>query len=675
MAPRSFVLFEKSRQARVARKVIGDSLGPMISLQGHCFRAVSADEDDETLKPWSAAKPLIPEGHVYRWVFDETGPRDQVKMQREAVREVGKLLKTAQTVYLATDDDAEGEWIGWSVLEHHGWSIKTHGDRVLRVPLLVVDETSVKAAFAGCFPSPRTYGRALAARTRAEADMSVGYTMTRLLTTRLRPANVRDGDAIRYGRVKSAVLGILCAREAAVQGHVEQLYYVVRADVAPVEGGGGAVLQYKPADPIFDLATAQEIGAAVAGQTARVNVTHGEKASRPPPFFSTQTMEREAARRFGWSAAHTAAVAQRISLEGLITYPRTNGDALDVGMKARMGDMLDVARQVFPDWATPDTAVCRKDRFLTAAEMKAKEFAHDAIVPNLFCDGGLAAAAAGLGGDDAKLFALVMERTVAAVSGDAKSQTVAVQASVPGPDGQPVVFKASASQMHDPGWKALSGKHGKDDDDDGDDDSSAYGQLAALRDGAAVVFSATSVETCKMPRPQRFKAADLTTVMAEAWKYVEDRDLREILKHKASPGVGTGATRSGIEKDMYESHMIVKQGAFVVPTERYRAVWERVCKVDQALFDPGVSALWEVQFGAIADGDLDPLEFHETMRADLLEHIAALGDVAPLDMAIFEATSGGGRSKGGRKPATRGKSAGGRQAPTRKRAGQRVGLK
>lgn len=658
------VLCEKSLQRRAIEAAFGSLFPIVIALEGHCYRPRSPDETNEELKrqAWDQGVVLIPEDRKFEWVFND-GNGDKklaglIKRKREAVRELGKVARKAKILIISTDVDDEGEWIAWSALHRElGWWIDSHGKtEIWRALFTEPDKTSVTKAFANLIPPEETFGRALAGKTRAEADMAVGYTLSAGATGCLRPRDVPRGTpALNQGRVKNGVVGMLCQIEHAIRNHVPELYFEIEAgtDVP------GLTLRHapRPEKRILDRAVADGLAALADTAQGPLSVRKERKRKGPPKLFNTTTLQVAAAKAFGWSAKRTDELANELYHAGVITYPRGECEILNSDeAKANAPGLLAQIARFHPDWATPQDPVLRASMFNTA---EARKFPHEAIIPNINCDGGLLAALNGLAGDQAKLAALICERFVQGLSPDAEYDSTVATLELHHPTHGAITFSASGSVTVSDGWRAMGGRISGSGGGNGPDDARA---LPPIGDGQVVTLGPVGVVAKQTEPPKRISAAELTEEMSKAHRHVRDPRLAKVMQ--GVEGLGTGATRSTVEQELYAAELIAKGGARgkdVVPTERVYLLWCAFQAVDPILYDPGWSALWEQQFQRIRERSLEPRAFLDVLAADLDHHLGIFRATPPLPASVFGAAAPkGGGPGGGAGGATRGAKPGGR---------------
>ena len=262
---------------------------------------------------------------------------------KQVVKELRAALRDASELYLATDEDREGEAISWHLLEQ----LKP------RVPVKrMVFHEITKAAIDDAVANPRgiDYGLVDAAETRRVLDRLYGYEVSPVLWRRV-------NRGLSAGRVQSVALRLVCDRELEIEQFKAQEYWSLAALLATAKNetflarltsiDGKKLEKFD----IADEATAMRLKAALEGGRFVVqSVESKSQRGHPAPPFTTPTLQQEASRKLGFSPRHTMQIAQRLyegvdmggESEGLITYMRTDGvqiapEAIAADIQAALG--------------------------------------------------------------------------------------------------------------------------------------------------------------------------------------------------------------------------------------------------------------------------------------------------------------------------------------------------
>ncbi len=434
---KNLVIVESPAKAKTLGKILGRNYSLKASL-GHVRDL-----------PKSQLGVDIENGFAPRYVV----PRAKSKL----VNELKQAVKTASTVYLATDPDREGEAIAWHLAE------VTRTDRVpyLRVVFHEITEEAVKDAF----KEPRSIDMQLvnAQQARRVLDRLVGYKISPLLWK-----NVRRG--LSAGRVQSVAVKIIVDREREIQVFVPVEYWSIEAELTRKKGKTASfrATLIGPADgtrlDIHNETAAIAIKNELHGADYSVLKVSTKKLTRPPaPPFITSTLQQEAWRKLHFTAKHTMAVAQQLyeglpvgseGSVGLITYMRT--DSTRVAQSA-IAEAREFIRGKYGAEFVP-----ARPRVFTA-KVKGAQEAHEAIRPTrIHREPSMVKEY--LKADQFRLYDLIWKRMVASQMAAAvfDNTTVDINAELPKTT---YIFRTSSSVNVFPGFIILYSE-GKDQADE-----------------------------------------------------------------------------------------------------------------------------------------------------------------------------------------------------------------
>lgn len=618
----SFVIVEKSSQKRNVLAAIGNAFGPIVAMEGHCGEAVPPPGYDD----WEGLHCLVPESRKFDWRPTTAGDKRWQDLKKSRLAECEKFIRTASRVIIATDDDEEGEWIGWFPLVFFGFR-----GQVLRARFNREDPKTLKEAFQKLEDGRKYWPRAVQARTRAEADMAWGYSVTAAATVCLRPPGAPRKRALNNGRVKNGIVDMLCGLEHEIRTFVPVPYFELdaRTDVA------GLSLRHAPSGEarILDRARAEAIQRAAEGFSGPVNVSTERKHSAPPIPFSMSDMEREAGIQFGWEADKTNTVGNKLYREHcIISYPRSDYGELKDEQVEEIPPVLEGLRPIFSSEVPfPAEPIYRKSVFNSDILAKGNS-AHHGIIPNVRAPKEFSAIWAEMNSDERSLFRLIALRTIACVSPDYEYDSTTVRVTVPTAGGG-AVFSTSGSVPKVAGWKAVWRRDVKVDQEDEDDADGASSALPPITQGQVVTLSPVSVVGKQTEAPKRIRWADLTKEMKHAHRHVRDESLKKLMQ--GIEGLGTQATRASIVKESKDAGIIEKVKGFAVPTERTYTLWTLMKTSDPDLYNLGMSVLWDKSLKSIGAGALAPEAFHDSLATDISFHIGVFRNTSPLPLELF----------------------------------------
>src|SRR6184192_2232562 len=289
---------------------------------GHLVELAEPEDYDERWKRWRMQDlPIVPEEFKLK-------PRDaKAKKQLTAIH---KLLKRADVdrVINACDAGREGELIFAYIYETSGVD-----KPVERLWISSMTKQAIREGFEQLRPGEQLRQLEAAARSRSEADWLVGMNATRAATIRGR---AWVGGVVSLGRVQTPTLALMVKREREIQAFVPEPYWLVHARFDPRYEG----LWFEGDETrIFgDLSRAEQIVGKVTGKDGTVEkMEQKEQSERPPLLYDLTSLQRDANRRFGFSARRTLQAAQSLYEDKkAITYPRTSSRYLSGDMVAQL---------------------------------------------------------------------------------------------------------------------------------------------------------------------------------------------------------------------------------------------------------------------------------------------------------------------------------------------------
>ncbi len=364
-----------------------------------------------------------------------------IKNKKKIVKELTKAMKEAEQVYLATDQDREGEAIGWHLVA----ATKADQGRVKRI----VFHEITKETIANSLRSPRQIDLHLvnAQQARRILDRLVGYKLSPLLS-----GKVRRG--LSAGRVQSVTLRLIVEREKQIEKFVPQEYWTILAHLSKKDEERifTANLIAKGKKKFKKLEIANESGAKkicrdLSGKEFIVSeVTRKPKKRNPSPPFNTSTLQQEASRKFAFSATKTMVIAQQLyegidlgkeESVGLITYMRTDSFAVSSLAQA---EALKFIRKKFGESYLP-----QKPRIYKSKSKVAQE-AHEAIRPTSYLRTPEAMSKY-LNATQFKLYSLIWQRFISSQMASAIFDTIAVDIRA-----SDYVFRATGQKVKFPGF-------------------------------------------------------------------------------------------------------------------------------------------------------------------------------------------------------------------------------
>ena len=318
-------------------------------------------------------------------------PSDKTQL----VAELKKAASEAETVWLASDEDREGEAIAWHLYE----VLKLKPDNTRRI----VFHEITKNAILNAIENPRDININLvdAQQARRVLDRIVGFELSPVLWKKIKPA-------LSAGRVQSVAVRLIVERENEIKNFVPEEYVRLTADFA----AGDATLRTEFSHRLPDLSTAEKYLAACgrsAFSVGEISVKPLKKSPAPP--FTTSTLQQEAARKLGFTVSQTMMIAQRLYEAGHITYMRT--DSVNLSSLAINTISKEITENIGEEYL--------KVRHYHTQSKGAQE-AHEAIRPTYIdrhtIDGT---------SQEKRLYALIWKRTIASQMADAQLEKTTVE--------------------------------------------------------------------------------------------------------------------------------------------------------------------------------------------------------------------------------------------------------
>jgi DNA topoisomerase-1 len=494
---------------------------------------------------------------------------------KQVIKDLKAALKDASELYLATDEDREGEAISWHLLEH----LKP------KVPVkrMVFHEITA-SAIDHAVNNPRgiDYGLVDAAETRRILDRLYGYEVSPVLWRRV-------NRGLSAGRVQSPLIRLIVERERERIAFVVAGYWDIElttatapsftADLVAVDGA--RIATGKDFDSggqqaanviVLSESRARALSDGLDGADFRVrSVEEKPYRSRPQAPFMTSTLQQEGGRKLRMSSAQVMRVAQGLYERGYITYMRT--DAVVLSNDAMQAVRAQIATEYGARFLSP------QPKQYTSKVKNAQE-AHEAIRPTTPLRSPQAVQTE-LNSQELSLYRLIWQRTLASQMADAVGTTVTVRLGARATDGTDAEFSASGTTITFPGYRQAYVESRDEDSQDGEEREAL---LPPLSVGDAVAIASLEPQGHSTIPPARFTEASLV------------KRLEEL-------GIGRPSTWSNIIQTVQDRGYIWKKGQALVPTWTAFAVVNLMERHFDELVDYAFTAHVETDLDAIAAGD------------------------------------------------------------------------
>src|ERR687887_1614213 len=562
---------------------------------GHLVELAQPEDYDDRLKKGRMADlPIVPEDFRLK-------PRDaKSKKQLTAIR---KLLQRddVDRVVNACDAGREGELIFAYIYESAG--AKKPVDRLW---ISSMTKQAIREGFEQLRPGEQLRQLEAAARSRSEADWLVGMNATRAATIRGR---AWVGGVVSLGRVQTPTLALIVKREREIQAFVPEPYWLVHAQFDPRYEG----LWFEGDETrLKEAKRAEDIVAKVSGKDGVVeSVERKEQSERAPLLYDLTSLQRDANRRFGFSARRTLQAAQSL-YEGkkAITYPRTSSRFLSGALAPQLKPTAETLLPI-PDYAAAARYVLDLQQLpLGRVVNDARVDDHHAIIPT-----DVEHDVSEFTPDERRVFDLVARRFLAVFHPPARYARTTIVTLVEGER-----FRTRGKVTLEAGWRGVYGL--EPDAEKTQDEEGEGGELPAVEKGQSVRCVAAASEAKETKPPPRYTEATLLSAMETAGKLVDDEELREAMKER---GLGTPATRAETIETLIRREYVERVGKDLQATPKGLQVITML--ESHPLTSPELTGGWEKQLADIEHGSGDRQAFMKEIEGftrSTVEQIAAL---------------------------------------------------
>ena len=576
---------------------------------GHLVELAAPEEYDKKYKDWNMADlPMMPEPFKLE-VIGKTAKQFGV-VKRQLFR------NDVKDIVIATDAGREGELVARFILMKAGCR-----KPLKRLWISSVTDRAIKEGFSR-LRDGREYNHLRdAAMCRAEADWLVGLNATRALTCKY-------NAQLSCGRVQTPTLAIIAKREEEIRNFRPKAYWGLTARTS--KPALTLTWQDKKSGGMrsFDRDRMEGLQKSLRDQQVRITkVKKTPKKTMAPLLYDLTELQRDANKRFGYSAKETLNIMQRLyENHKVLTYPRTDSRYLS----------SDVADTIHDRLAACGTGPYRKLAGKLSKNVWTKKASfindgkvtdHHAIIPTeQFVQ------LQNMTSEERKIYDLVVRRFLAVLYPAAEYDETVITAEIGGE-----IFTARGKVMRTPGWRevyesadesGLSGTGGYLDEEDGDEDGEGPQNervkaqtLPDLREGDVIGPAGISLTEGKTKPPAPFNEATLLSAMENPVRYMESGDRAMAKTLGETGGLGTVATRADIIEKLFSGFMLEKKGKDICLTSKAKQLL-RLGPED--LRKPELTAQWEMRLSKIAEGEMKRDAFMEDIRTytkDIVEEI------------------------------------------------------
>ncbi len=535
----NLIIVESPAKAKTIKNFLGKDY-EVIASKGHIRDlpksrfGITVDEENHLIPAYSVAKENMP-----------------------TVKQIKDLAKKSDTIYIATDEDREGEAIGW----HIAHAIKKDPEELPRIVFHEITKTAINNALQNARNIDMNMVNAQQARRLL--DRVVGYKLSPLLSSKIQ-------KGLSAGRVQSSTLKLVVDREREIRAFVPQEYWTIdtlfKKDIeANLISHNNEKLSKLS---ITDKKMADAIVQSVKNDSFVISKieTKERKSSTPPPFM-TSTLQQVASSKLGFTPKKTMMIAQALyegvktpsGTSGVITYMRT--DSLNLATEA-VNAVRDVIKSRFGEKYLP------KEAKVYTKKAKGAQEAHEAIRPTML-EFTPEAAQSFLKADEIKLYRLIYERFMACQMNDAvfEQQSIIFE-------GKNNIYRASGRKLIFDGFYALTGAEDKDK------------LLPALEEGQEAHIQTIKQEQHFTEPPARYSEAAL-------------------IKKLESEGIGRPSTYAPTIATLSNRTYVTIEKKQIIPTEMAFTVTEILEKNFADIVDVSFTANMEEELDEVAEGQND----------------------------------------------------------------------
>ncbi len=554
--------------------------------------------DYEVLASYGHVRDLIPKNGA-------VDPNNHFAMKYELIERnskhvdaIAKAVKSADSIYLATDPDREGEAISWHIAEILSAKNLLKNKLLKRVVFHEITKNAVEHAIA----EPRDISMEMvnAQQARRALDYLVGFNLSPLLWKKIR-------RGLSAGRVQSPALRLIVERELEIEGFKSQEYWSIHLDAFKHQHGFTAKLIQLNSEKVEQFTVinhdqqADIIGKLLIASAGKTTVTRVEKKQRnrsPAAPFTTSTLQQEAVRKLGFTTSRAMRIAQQLyegvdvgaGTVGLITYMRT--DSFSLATEAVM-QIRDYVKKNFDAEYLPKSPIVYKTKSKSAQE------AHEAIRPTDISRTP-ASVRQYLNDEQFKLYEMIWKRTLACQMAPAKFDAVSVDLSI---GSEANLFRASGQTLVFPGFIAVY-MEGRDDNEDED----AEAKLPHLETGEILKVEKIYGEQHFTEPPPRYGEASLVKILEEY-------------------GIGRPSTYATIISTLQDREYVVLDKKRFVPTDVGRIVNKFLTEHFTRYVDYDFTANLENELDEIAEGGRDWVPVMDEFWQGFYQQLSSKADV------------------------------------------------
>lgn len=597
---KTLVLAEKPSVARDIARVLGcrhNLPGAIEGKQyivtwalGHLVTLADPEEYDPRYKEWNMQDlPVVPDPWKLVVIRQTAKQYNHVKAQL--------FRKDVDNIIIATDAGREGELVARWILDRTGCQ-----KPIRRLWISSVTDKAIREGFSNLRDGRQYNALYHAAKGRAKADWLVGINATRALTC-------RHNAQLSCGRVQTPTLAIIASREEEIRTFRPQEYYGLTCTAGNIRW----TWQDRKSGSLrtFDKRKAEAVRSLLDTEPLTVtDVKKTPKKTFSPGLYDLTELQRDADKRYGFSAKETLNIMQRLyENHKVLTYPRTDSRFIGTDIVPTIRERLK-ACSVGPYRAQIAPLMRQPIRTGKSFVDDSKVSDHHAIIPTeelVQLDH--------MSSDERKIYDLVVRRFISVLypAFEYEQTTLSARAGE-------TEFTAKGKVIKTLGWKAVYDDTGweteEDDKDSFGNHTNTFRQsdqsLPELKQGQQFPVRNSAIVTGKTKPPARFTEASLLSAMENPVRYMEAKDAKTRKTMGKTGGLGTVATRADIIEKLFHSFLIEKKGKEIYITSKGQQLLQLV---PEDLKKPELTAKWEMTLSDIAAGKSRENDFIQEIQA------------------------------------------------------------
>ena len=550
---------------------------------GHLVTLADPEEYDKKFKEWNMeVLPMMPK-KMELVVIKKTSKQYQAVKTQLFRKDVGEII-------IATDAGREGELVARWILE----KANCHKP-IKRLWISSVTDKAIKEGFAKLVDGRKYNDLYAAAVSRAEADWLVGINATRALTCKY-------NAQLSCGRVQTPTLAMIAKQEEEIRAFKPEEYYGISLQAGAVKwtwqdqkSGSYRTFSKDRIEKIEQLLKNEEILVERVDKSA--------KKSYAPGLYDLTELQRDANKRFGFSAKETLNIMQRLyESHKVLTYPRTDSKYIGTDVVDTLKDRLK-ACAVGPYKKLAGSLIMKPIKVNKSFVDDKKVSDHHAIIPTeqyVQLDH--------MTNEERKIYDLVVRRFLSVLYPPFEYEQTTLRGSAAGE-----TFVAKGKIVKEAGWKTVY-EYEEEENEEGLSEQA----LPDMKSGDRLPIRQIHVTTGKTKPPAHFTEATLLSAMENPVKYMESKDKQAVKTLGETGGLGTVATRADIIDKLFHSFLMELRGKEIYITSKGKQLLELV---PEDLKKPELTADWEMKLSGIAKGKLKQETFIQEIKEYTVELI------------------------------------------------------